>query len=138
MHYLPLIGNMGSKRSTLLLVLEEIIQYYKHRKSSAYLLMLDASKAFDRANCVKLFHLLIDGGLCMFVVRTLVFTYVHQLVSEKWGNSQFSVSNGVKQGGVLSPLLFSIYIYNLFVLLKYSGLGCHLGSTFVGGIWICR
>ena len=97
--------------------------------------MLDASKAFDRVNYVKLFHLLTDRGLCMFLVRTLVFMYVHQLVSLKWGNSlssEFSVSNGVKQGGVLSPLLFSIHIDNLFVQLKHSGLGCH------GGIWICR
>ena len=69
------------------------------------------------------------------LVRTLVFMYVHQLVSVKWGNSlssEFSISNGVKQGGVLSPVLFSIYIDNLFVQLKHSGLGCHLGSTFAG------
>ena len=42
------------------------------------------------------------------------------------------MSNGVKQGGVLSPLQFSIYIDNLFVQLKHSGLGCYLGSTFTG------
>ena len=37
-------------------VLEEIIQYYKNMNSSVYLLMIDASKAFDRVNYVKLFH----------------------------------------------------------------------------------
>ena len=47
-------------------VLEEIIQYYKNRNSSIYLLMLDASKAFDRVNYVKLFHLLIDRGYVCF------------------------------------------------------------------------
>ena len=97
--------------------------------------MLDASKAFDRVNYVKLFHLLIDRALSMFLVSTLFLMYVHQLVFVKWGNSlssEFSVSNGVKQGGVLSPFLFSIYIDNLFVQLKHFGLGCHLGSTFAG------
>ena len=38
----------------------------------------------------------------------------------------------MKQGGVLSALLFSIYMDNLFVQLKHSDLGCHLGNTFVG------
>ena len=48
-------------------VLEEIIQYYKNRNSSVYLLMLDASKAFDRDNYVKLFHLLIGRGLFVYM-----------------------------------------------------------------------
>ena len=47
-------------------VLEEIIQYYRNRNLSVYLLMLDASKALDMVNYVKLFHLLIDSSLRMF------------------------------------------------------------------------
>ena len=44
----------------------------------------------------------------------------------------FSVSNGVKQGSVISPLLFSIYIDNLSSKLKHLGLGCHVGLTYAG------
>ena len=44
----------------------------------------------------------------------------------------FSLHNGVKQGGVLSPILFSIYIDSLLQKLKDSGLGCHAGRTFAG------
>ena len=38
----------------------------------------------------------------------------------------------LKQGAVISPLLFSIYIDNLFKELKQLGLGCHVGPTFAG------
>ena len=38
----------------------------------------------------------------------------------------FSVSNGVRQGGVLSPILFSVYLDCLLQKLADSGVGCHL------------
>ena len=53
----------------------------------------------------------------------------------KWGDEKsasFLISNGVKQGGVISSLLFSLYVNELFLLLKKSGLGCHVGSTYAG------
>ena len=53
----------------------------------------------------------------------------------KMGNRQsdyFKVLNGVKQGGVISPLLFSCYIDNLFTLLQHSGLGYDVGCLYTG------
>ena len=44
----------------------------------------------------------------------------------------FSVSNGVKQGGVLSPILFSVYLDGLLIKLMKKGVGCHMGNYFVG------
>ena len=45
----------------------------------------------------------------------------------------FNVSNGVKQGGVISPILFCCYIDQLFSqLLEHSGLGCHGGVSCAG------
>ena len=44
----------------------------------------------------------------------------------------FSASNGVRQGGVLSPLLFTVYLDQLILALKESGIGCHLNGMFVG------
>ena len=47
-------------------------------------------------------------------------------------SASFGISNGVKQGGIFSPLLFSLYIDELFLLLKESALGCHVGLTYAG------
>jgi len=41
---------------------------------------------------------------------------------------------GVRQGGVLSPLLFSVYVDDLIRLLKRSGYDTYIGSEFVGTI----
>ena len=41
----------------------------------------------------------------------------------------FNTSNGVKHGGVLSPLLFTICLDQLILSLK--GVGCHLNGMFV-------
>ena len=44
----------------------------------------------------------------------------------------FKILNGVKQGSVISPLLFTFYIDSLFLLLKQLGLGCHVSLTYAG------
>ena len=43
--------------------------------------------------------------------------------------SKNSTTNGVKQGGVLSPRLFSVYIDELLTRLKHSGYGCMVGHV---------
>jgi hypothetical protein len=59
--------------------------------------------------------------------------YTQQRVQVQWGDHispEFRVSNGVKQGGVLSPVLLGIYIDELIDGLKNAGFACHIGHIF--------
>ncbi|CAL4244830.1 unnamed protein product, partial [Meganyctiphanes norvegica] len=92
-------------------VLKEAIERYTGQKSSVYLCFLDASKAFDRVNHHVLFDKLIKRGVPGYLVRILIFWYANQKMSIRWGNimsDSFYVSNGVRQGGILSPHLFNV------------------------------
>ena len=42
--------------------------------------------------------------------------------------------NGVKQGGVLSPLLFAIYTDSLLKRSEESGVGCHIDGYYTGAL----
>ena len=42
--------------------------------------------------------------------------------------------NGVKQGGVISCLLFNLYIESLLVQLSNSGYGCHIAGVEAGAL----
>ena len=61
--------------------------------------------------------------------------YLNQNCCVKWNSknsTDFSVSNGVKQGAVISPILFSSYMDALFDRLKRNAVGCHVGPVYAG------
>ena len=49
--------------------------------------------------------------------------------------SWFSITAGVRQGGVLSPELYSVYVDDLVYILKSSGVGCHIAKIFAATIF---
>ena len=116
-------------------MLTETIEYYVSNDSPVYVLFIDASKAFDRVCHSTLFELLERKHLCPTVMRLLHHIYSQSVMQVRWkdtNSSSFPLLNGVKQGGVLSPVLFTIYIDGLLKRLKESGFGCHIGLSYAG------
>ena len=98
---------------------------------------LDASKAFDRVNQKTLFSILEKRNLPPTLLRFLWSWYKGQSCIVKWNSCSslpLGVSNGVRQGGVLSPILFTVYLDELLQHLAQLDIGCHLGHHFVGSV----
>ena len=69
------------------------------------------------------------------ILRFLSCWYQSQQMRVKWSSALsdgFCVSNGVRQGSVLSPVLFAVYLDGLLVELSSSGVGCYWGCMFAG------
>jgi hypothetical protein len=113
----------------------ETIDYYVNGNGRVFMLALDATKAFDRVGFVELFRNLFERNVNPLYIRLLYKLYIEQKIRVNFNGSTsdyFKVRNGVKQGGVLSPLLFSCYVDGLIQNLQNCKLGCHLGDLFVG------
>jgi len=60
--------------------------------------------------------------------------YSTQVTSVRWQNAEsvsFSIANGVRQGGILSPFLFRFYIRDLIRSITSLRLGCNVAGTLI-------
>ena len=98
----------GSTNACTFMV-KETIQYYLQNGSIVYGTVLDSTKAFDIIDFCKIFREMIIRKIPPLVIRLIMEMYEKQSMAVRWNNEysdSFGVSNGVKQGGVLSPILF--------------------------------
>ena len=115
----------------------EVANHYLRAGSQPIMTLLDCSKAFDMVKYNILFTKLLDRDLPAVVVRTLIVVYEKQYAWVRWGKAKselFPMINGTRQGSVLSPALFSIYMDEILICLRELGVGCYVGGVFMGAI----
>ena len=113
----------------------ETIDYYTRNGSEVFVGVMDMTKAFDNVKQSVLFRKLIDRGVPSIYLRLLLNMYSKQTAHVHWNgkvSNNFSLSNGVKQGGVLSPRLYCVYTDELFALLRRKRTGCWVEESYVG------
>ena len=114
--------------------LKSCVNHFTERGSSVYVAFLDFSKAFDTISHSGLFLKLIDRNVPLCFLLIIMNWYLNMEYNVKWAKAHsksFRVLCGTKQGGILSPDFFSIYINDLIKILKRMGIGCHLINYFI-------
>jgi len=98
-------NEFGFKRShsTLMpiMLLKELLRFYRDHGSNMFVCFLDASKAFDRVDYSILFRKLITCKVPPYILRLLWNWYGHHYARIQWAGTfsdNFSICNGVRQG----------------------------------------
>ena len=83
-----------------------------------YICFLDLEKAFDRVPREKIWKVLFSSGVDIKLLKAIKSAYVNQKSSVINGKIYFSVNTGVRQGSVLSPLLFIVYMNHVILKIE--------------------
>ena len=124
------LNNISTSHATLLI--KETIYSYKKYNNKVYALFADLSKAFDLVDHFKLGNILLNRGIPSDLVKIIMSYLRNQCARIKWNNQSGEynyIDKGVRQGGILSPLLFKIYIDDLLCDLNKMNEGCIFGIT---------
>jgi Reverse transcriptase (RNA-dependent DNA polymerase) len=104
-----------------------VVDHYVSNGSTVNLCALDVSKAFDKMNHCGVFIKLMKHGLPVNILSVLEDWFSKCFICIKWITVQsdtLKLNFGVRQRGVLSPYLFSVYIDDIIETVVKQQIGC--------------
>ena len=106
------------------------VDHFAQNGTTVNLCALDLSKAFDKTNHHGLFNKLMERMLPNAMLSTLEYWFSICSTCVRWGDSLsyfIKLRCGVRQGGVLSPQFFAVYIDDIIKAIQRSNFGCKIG-----------
>jgi hypothetical protein len=118
-----------------LFVICTIVRNRKSRGLCTFICFVDMKKAFDLLDRECLFYKLQVAGVKGKLYKAIASIYNDNQSCVKVNNHYtpwFNVTFGVRQGDVLSPTLFSLYINDFSQAIQESGVGVEVGESRLG------
>lgn len=110
-------------------MLRKTVNFFTSNGSTVNIAMLDLSKAFDKINHFGLFITLMKRNVPIVVINILANWYSRISTRVSFSGTLSTtvvLVSGVRQGGVLSPFFFSVYVNDLLNQLNACGIGCYI------------
>ena len=107
----------------LIFCIHQILEKRWEYKEAVLQLFIDFKKAYDSVRREVLYNILIEYGIPMKLVRLIKICPTEKYSRVRVGKNlcdMFLIRNGLKQGDVLSPLLFSFALEYAIILMAYS------------------
>lgn len=122
----------GLSTESAILCLKSAVKYYTTRKTSVYACFLDLSKAFDLVSYDILWKKMRESHIPDELVHIFQYWYANQVNTVRWAGKMsdpYRLECGVRQGGLSSPSIFSLYINGLIEALSKQHIGCYIDGV---------
>ena len=111
-------------------ILKETVNKYTYKGGKVHGLFIDLSKAFDTVDHFQLGQMLLQRNVPPDIALFLIHYLRNQRARIVWNGltgEYRNIEKGVRQGGILSPLLFKLYIDDVLQEIAQTNIGCRLG-----------
>ena len=125
----------GRRGSDNIFIIGEIIERKRKENKKVWLAFLDVEKAYDKVNRESLWRILERCGVSEKVRNVIKSMYEGTRVKitlGEWTTEWVEVRRGVRQGCILSPLLFAVFMEELVQRIKRMGVGVNIDGEKLG------
>ena len=120
----------GLSTSHAIYTVRRAVEFYTARSSTVNLCAIDISKAFDRMNHHGLFLKLMQRKVPVNLLCVIENWFNTCMTCVRWCSTfsdTYCLLRGIRQGGVLSPYLFALYINDIIRGVEEQNVGCTIG-----------